>query len=258
MRSNVSSASKPGSRRRGGSEAAARASSRRSSIAAAVVVGLVAVAVPSLFVVNAVRVLANDWFVRYELDGFPPERYGFTRSERVDLALIGLRSIEPGSEGIVLLERATLPDGSEAFNERERRHMADVRLLLGRALNAQLALLVLVVGIAFAFARSIRWRSIIPRGLLIGSLGTLGILTVAVPVVLLGFDSLFSGFHGIFFTGDTWRFSTRDTLLRLYPEVFWQHAARLGAAIVAIQAVVALLVARWWLRKVHRVSRSAL
>jgi len=235
-----------------------RLSSRRSSIAVAIVVGLTAVTVPSLLVVNAVRVLANDWFVRYELelDGFPPDRYGFSDSERVDLALTGLRSIEPGSEGIALLERAALPDGSRAFSGRELRHMADVRRLLGTALNVQLAVLVLVLALALASSRSRRWRSVIPQGLLIGSLGTLGILAVAVPVVLLGFDGFFLRFHEVFFTGDTWRFSTRDTLLRLYPEVFWQHAARLASAIVVLQAIVAALVARWWLRKIRPLSRS--
>ena len=235
-------------------------SSRRSSIAVAIVVGLIAVTVPSLLVVNAVRVLANDWFVRYELglDGFPIDRYGFTGSERVELALTGLRSIEPGSEGIVLLERAALPDGSRAFNGRELRHMADVRRLLGNALNVQLAVLVLVLALALASSRSTRWRCVVPRGLLIGSLGTLGILAAAFPVVLLGFDGLFLRFHEVFFAGDTWRFSTTDTLLRLYPEVFWQHAARLVSAIVVLQAIAAALVARWWLYKIRSVSRSTL
>lgn len=233
-------------------------SGRGSSIAAAIVVALIALTVPSLFVVNAVRVLANDWFVRYELDRFPPDRHGFTGPERVDLALTGLRSIEPGSEGIVLLDRAALPDGSQAFTDRELRHMADVRRLLGRALDAQLALLALVAAAAFALSRSMRWRSVIPRGLLIGSLGTLGILVVAVPVVVFGFDRLFEGFHGVFFAGDTWRFSAEDTLLRLYPEVFWQHAARLAAVLVVVQAIPVVLVSRGWLRRISTVPGSSL
>ena len=243
----------------GGPESLAAASSRRSSIAAAIVVGLIAVSVPSLLIVNAVRVLASDWFVRYELelDGFPSDRYGFTRSERIDLALTGLRSIEPGSEGIALLERAALPDGSRAFNDRELRHMADVRRLLGRALNAQLAALALILALALASSRSTRWRSVVPRGLVIGSLGTLGILVVAVPVVLLGFDGLFLRFHEVFFSGETWRFSTKDTLLRLYPEVFWQHAARLASAIVFLQAIAVALFACFWLRGVRPVSQGA-
>ena len=90
---------------------------------------LIAVTVPGVLVVNALRVLSTDTWVRWELgrDGFPPDRYGLDEQQREALALTGLRSIEPGSEGIVLLERATLPDGSPAFDQRELAHMEDVR-----------------------------------------------------------------------------------------------------------------------------------
>ncbi len=237
----------------------ARVSNWRTSIGAAVVVGLIAVSVPPLLVANAVRVLANDWFVRFELerDGFPPDRYGLIGSERLELALTGLRSIQPGSEGIALLERATLPDRSRAFNTRELRHMADVRGVLGNALTAQLALLLLLLVLALALFRSPRWRSVVPRGLLIGSLGMLAIAALAAPVILLGFDGFFLRFHEVFFTGDTWRFSSKDTLLRLYPEVFWRNAAQLAAAIVVGQAIAFALVARWWLGSVRAVSRNS-
>ena len=83
------------------------------------------------------------------------------------------------------------------------------------------------------------------------------VAVVAVPVILLGFDGLFLRFHEVFFSGDTWRFSTTDTLLRLYPEVFWQHTAQLASAIVVVQAVAVALVARWWLRRLRPVSRGA-
>ena len=237
----------------------ARFSNWRTSIGAAVVVGLIAVSVPPLLVANAVRVLANDWFVRFELerDGFPPDRYGLIGSERLELALTGLRSIQPGSDGIALLERATLPDRSRAFNTRELRHMADVRGVLGNALTAQLALLLVLLVLALALFRSPRWRSVVPRGLLIGSLGMLAIAALATPVILLGFDGFFLRFHEVFFTGDTWRFSSKDTLLRLYPEVFWRNTAQLAAAIVVGQAIAFALVARWWLGSVRAVSRNS-
>ena len=237
----------------------ARVSNWRTSIGAAVVVGLIAFMVPPLLVANAVRVLANDWFVRFELerDGFPPDRYGLIGSERLELALTGLRSIQPGSEGIALLERATLPDRSRAFNTRELRHMADVRGVLGNALTAQLALLLLLLVLALALFRSPRWRAVVPRGLLIGSLGMLAIAALATPVILLGFDGFFLRFHEVFFTGDTWRFSSKDTLLRLYPEVFWRNTAQLAAAIVVGQAIAFALVARWWLGSVRAVSRNS-
>ena len=74
------------------------------------------------------------------------------------------------------------------------------------------------------------------------------------PVILLGFDGFFLRFHEVFFSGDTWRFSDTDTLLRIYPEAFWQDTAKLAAAIVVAQAVVVGLAAGWWVRRIRPVS----
>ena len=228
-------------------------------MATALVIAAIAVTMTPLFVVNAFRVLAGDRFVRYEIqrDGFPGDRYGLTSEERLQLALTGLRSILPGSAGIILLERATLPDGSPAFDRREVRHMADVRRRLGAAFTAQLAVLALLLALALALARSSRWRAVVPRGLLIGSIATLGIAALAVPVILLGFDGFFLRFHQVLFSGDSWRFSDTDTLLRLYPEVFWRDTAVLTAVIVVAQAILVALVARAWLRRISPAPRSA-
>lgn len=206
---------------------------------------------PPLLVVNAFRVLATDPFVRYELarDGFPRDRYGLAVAERLELALEGLDAIRPGSEGIVLLERARLPDGARAFNERELRHMSDVRRLLGLALRAQFAALVLLGIVGVVLARSPQRRTLVPRGLLTGSVATLVIAALAVPAILLGFDGFFASFHGAFFSGDSWRFADSDTLLRLYPELFWQHTAQFAAAIAVAQAIAIAIAARWWLRR---------
>ena len=84
-----------------------------------------------------------------------------------------------------------------------------------------------------------------PRGILAGAIATLAIAALAVPVILLGFDGFFLRFHEVFFSGSSWRFSDTDTLLRIYPEVFWQDTAKLAAGIVVVQAVVVGLAA-WW------------
>ena len=135
--------------------------------------------------------------------------------------------------------------------------MADVRSRLGLALRAQLVVLLVLCVLALALFRSPRWREVVPRGLLIGSLATLGIAALAVPVILLGFDGFFLRFHEVFFTGDSWRFSETDTLLRIYPEILWQHTAQLAAAIVVAQAVAVALATGWWLRRIHAVPRGA-
>jgi integral membrane protein (TIGR01906 family) len=214
---------------------------------------LVAVSVPMILVVNGFRVLATDTFVDWELgrDGFPPDLYGFDTEQRTALAKLGLRSIEPGSEGIVLLERATLADGSAAFRDRELTHMRDVRTLFGAALRVQLVALLAIVALGLLLWRT-RLRAAVPAGLLAGSLATLAIAVLAVPVILLGFDGFFVRFHEIFFSGDSWEFSNADTLIRIYPEQFWVDVSRLTAAIAVAQAIVIAALSWWWLRATRR------
>jgi integral membrane protein (TIGR01906 family) len=210
-------------------------------VPAAALVVAIAVSVTPILVVNAFRVLATGTFVRAELgrDGFPPDGYGFTTDQRKELALLGLRSIEPGSDGIVLLERARLPNGSPAFGFRELSHMRDVRRLFGIALRGQLIALVVIAALALGLART-RFRTVVPLGLLAGAVATLAIAVLAVPLILLGFDGFFVRFHEIFFSGDSWRFNNADTLIRIYPEQFWQDVSRLAAGIAVAQAVVAV------------------
>jgi integral membrane protein (TIGR01906 family) len=223
-------------------------------LAAALVVAI-AVSVTPILVVNAFRVLATGTFVRAELgrDGFPPDGYGFTTDQRKELALLGLRSIQPGSDGIVLLERARLPNGSPAFGFRELSHMRDVRRLFGIALRGQLIALVVIAALALGLART-RFRLVVPLGLLAGAVATLAIAVLAVPLILLGFDGFFTRFHEVFFSGDSWRFNNADTLIRIYPEQFWQDVSRLAAGIAVAQALVLVPLAWWW----HRAARRGL
>jgi integral membrane protein (TIGR01906 family) len=222
----------------------------RRALAAALVV-VIAVTVPPALVVNALRVLATETFTRWEIDRLEPDRYGLTQRQREKLALLGLEAIRPGSEGIDLLERARLPDGSEAFDDRELSHMDDVREVFGAALRGQLALLIVVVALALALVRT-RLRTAVPLGLLCGALATLAIAVLAVPVILLGFDSFFVRFHELFFEGDSWRFADSDTLIRVYPESFWVDVSRIAAALTVAQAVLVAVLGSWWLRRARR------
>jgi integral membrane protein (TIGR01906 family) len=220
---------------------------------AVVLATAIAVSVAPILVVNAFRVLATGSFVRFELgrDDFPADAYGLTSDQRQTLALAGLRSIQPGSEGIALLERARLPNRTPAFGLRELTHMRDVRRLFGVALRAQLIALAVIGVLALALVRT-RLRAVVPLGLLVGAVGTLVIAVLAVPLIVLGFDGFFVRFHEVFFSGDSWRFNNADTLIRIYPERFWQDVSRLAAAIAVGQALVLAPLAWWWHRSARR------
>jgi integral membrane protein (TIGR01906 family) len=213
----------------------------------------VALVTPAVLVVNGLRVVANDWIVRFEYgrSGFPADRYGLSREERTELALIGLDSITPGTDGVSLLERAVLPDGTPAFTEREVEHMDDVRRVFGRALRFELALVVVLALLALGLART-PLRAAVPAGLLAGSLLTLAVAVLAVPVLALGFEGFFTRFHELFFDPGTWRFPTSDTLIRLYPERFWEDVSQIVAGLTLAQAIALAPLSWWWLRRARR------
>lgn len=210
----------------------------------------IAIAVAVVFVVNGFRIVATEGHIRYEYHrGGLPSDTGLSVTERRSLALVGLASIRPRSDGIGLLERATLPDGTAAFGERELAHMADVRRLYGRALALQVALVVALVTAAIGLRRTSQ-RTLVPRGVIMGSVATLVVVALLVPVMLLGFDRFFEDFHGVFFEGDSWRFAPGDTLLRIYPEQFWERTSQVIALLIVAQAMVAAPLALFWKRHV--------
>jgi integral membrane protein (TIGR01906 family) len=216
-----------------------------------VVTVAVALAVPLLLTTTALRIVANDWIVSFEYDhgGVPPDRYGLTREQRGDLALVGLEAIRPGGRGIALLEEARLPDGKAAFGVRELTHMRDVRDAVGIAFAVQLAALALVLGLLVALAWRPASRRAVPRGIQLGSGATLAVATVIGIVMLVAWDGFFVRFHEMFFEGDTWRFSRTDTLLRLYPDEFWVGVAAWIAGITVTLALVLFVAATLLLRR---------
>jgi integral membrane protein (TIGR01906 family) len=217
---------------------------------------LVALAVPAVLLGNGLWLLASDWYVHaeYARPGFPDDRYGLAGSERTKLALAGLDSIHPfNGEGVEVLRQARLPDGSPAFTEREVAHMADVRGLVGKVLLAH-AVALGVIALAALTARLLEVRGALSSGLVRGGLLTLGISAVIGIYMLANFDDFFVQFHEALFEGDSWRFPSSDTLIRLYPDAFWSDFGAVLAGFVVVQAA-ALSGGLWWWRR--RAARRA-
>ena len=219
----------------------------RGAVVAAVVLAL---AIPPALLGNAVRVIASDWFLRHEYAGTPAAEVGLTDAERLELGHTGLSSVKPGGEGIDALRRARLDDGP-AFTEREIAHMDDVRGVFGGLYRLHLVALVLGVVLVALLAVARRTR-VLALGLAGG-----GALTVALGAfvgiyALIGFDSFFSWFHGLFFDASTWEFPASSTLIRIYPEWFWQDAVAWLAGLVLAQALVLIGAGAWALRRERR------
>ncbi len=184
--------------------------------------GLISLIVPVFLLLTALRLLLTPAFVEleYSLPGFPADAYGMPAADRVAYARSALDYLV-NAEGIDFLGEQTFLDGAPLYNQRELRHMHDVKLLTQSMLNLwagiTLASVVLFL-LAWRGGWSTELRAAIQQG------GRLTVLLIAAILVLvvLSFDMIFVGFHRIFFEGDTWLFQYTDTLIRLFPMRFWQ------------------------------------
>lgn len=207
-------------------------------------VAAVTLLVPLVLATNGVRVLANDWFVRFENTRLPADPYGFSRAERTQLGLTGLHSILPRNDGgIALLRRARLPDGRPAFRQKELRHMADVRRMIGVIFPLHLAALGAIGALAIGLILARRGRAAV-RGLEYGAALTLAIAAFVGIMVAVSADAFLTAFHSLFFEGESWRFRENDTLRRLYPDRFWTETAILLGLGAAGQAGLVLAAGR--------------
>jgi len=207
---------------------------------------VIVAAAPIVLVVTPVRLLMHPRYVWFEYGraDFAPDPLGFSLEERTRLAIIGVESIV-GPRGVVVLQEARLPDGSSAFNQREASHMQDVRVVTGNIYIAQVVMLIAAVLAAIALMRA-EHRAAVPTALLTGASGTIVLLVGLVGFVLVGFDTFFTAFHRVFFTGETWLFDFTDTLIRLYPPQFWFDAATLIGVTTIVEAIMLGVIAWQW------------
>jgi integral membrane protein (TIGR01906 family) len=204
---------------------------------ARLVVAVVAALVPLILTTNGIRVLANDWFVRFEYGRLPADDYGFTRAQRTQLGLTGLHAILPRSDkGIGLLREARLSSGRVAFRQKELSHLSDVRRLIGIIYPAHLVVLATIAALALGLGLTRPGRSLVPRGLEYGAALTLAVAALVGIAVAVNADGFLTGFHTLFFEGESWRFREDDTLRRLYPDRFWSETAILLGLGAALQA----------------------
>lgn len=206
----------------------------------------VACAVPPALAGNALVLLAWGWLPRalYALPGFPGGD-GLDGDARLSLAQTGVHSIQPwDAGGMDELRAATLPDGLPAFGAREVTHMQDVRDLVTALLIAWAVALALVIAAWLATRARPAARAAVRAGLRIGALAAIALLAAAAVFMLADFDAFFTSFHGLFFEGDSWRFASRDTLRRLYPDAFWGVSGALLAGLTIGQALLLALLAR--------------
>lgn len=162
-------------------------------------------------------------FLENQYAQLPPDLYGLSRSERIDLAQTAvtyLRSWAPPETIIHLLVEQTLPDGTPLYTPAELNHLVDVKHLTDIIRIAGLASLGLLF-ISFLFLLPPHPRFYALRQTAVG-----GFLLIPLTFILLLFASFlwplfFVKFHELLFADGTWTFAETAGLIRLYPEVFW-------------------------------------
>ena len=207
---------------------------------------LVTVLVPLVLIGLAIRVLLSPVFYRleYSMPYFPPDEYGFTKEDRLKWAPYAVNYLVNDADTSYLGD-LTFEDGSPLYNDRELRHMADVKRITQGALRVWYGSLVLILGLG-VWAWFGGWWQDYLLGLKRGGWLIVGLAVTIGLIVVIGiafnpnvFNSFFVAFHSLFFEGDSWLFLYSDTLIRLFPLRFWQDAF-LWAAAIALGGGVAL------------------
>jgi integral membrane protein (TIGR01906 family) len=183
---------------------------------------VVTLLVPLALVLTSVRVMLHPWYFNWEYRraSFPADRYGFTLEERLVYAHSALDYLL-NPAGIAFLGDLRFPDGTPVYNQRELGHMVDVKNTVQAALWVWYASLgaLLLLGV---WAWRGAWKLGYQRGLGRGGWLTVILLGVLIGLVLTSFGVVFVYFHNVFFDPGTWVFNYSDTLIRLFPEMFWR------------------------------------
>ena len=189
-----------------------------------ILAAIVTLLVPVLLILASIWSLIHPAFLEFEynLKKFPPDEFGFTTADR---KLWGKLSIEylRNSQDISFLENLKFNDGTPIYNERELSHMADVKSLV-KLLNKILISAIIAIALLTLWAFKGRWQKKYFSALAAGGWLTLGLIGLILAGTLIDFDELFTQFHHLFFTGDTWLFYANDTLIRLFPLKLWSDA----------------------------------
>lgn len=183
---------------------------------------LVTILVPFMLFLTSLRLLLTETFihVEYRLPAFPEDSYGFTLQDRLHWAPIALEYLL-NDEGIDFLGDLEFDEGGQVYNQRELRHMVDVKQLTQLALGIWSGGLACLIVLAILLYLN-GYEEQLWKGMRLGARIMFWFLVVLSVALIVSFSFVFVGFHLIFFESDTWMFLYSDTLIRLFPTRFWR------------------------------------
>jgi len=204
---------------------------------------LITVLTLPLLVILSVRLVMSPFFlqVEYTRADFPADPYGFTTEERLRYGNQSVAYLLNG-EDIDFLGDLTFADGVSLFNERELRHMHDVKALTGLAFMIATGLGGIYFLALFYLYRDHKYT--LRYALQNGGIVTIAGLVLIIVLALTSWEFFFVTFHELFFADGTWHFPYSDTLIRLFPEQFWFDAAITIGGLTVICAALMVIISR--------------
>lgn len=199
---------------------------------------IISLAVPLALIGTALRILLTPLYytAEYNMPYFPEDPYGFTKQERLHWAYYAVTYLVNGAD-VSYLGDLKFDGGAALYNERELKHMEDVKGVVFGALlvwRISLAVLVALALLAWRGEWMLEYLNGLRRGgwwMIYFALGLGLIAGAGIAVNPDIFWKFFELFHRIFFEGDSWLFYYSDTLIRLFPIRFWQDAFLTAAAL---------------------------
>ena len=188
---------------------------------AKVIALLIGALIPIALLLSATRLVLTDTFVQleYRMPNFPADVYGMTMEERAQYAPIAMNFLL-NDKDISYLAEQRFSDGSPQYNDRELRHMEDVKDLTQTVLLVWQGSLFLLLALTI-WAWRLSWLDEFKGMLSRAGKFTLYLIGGMLLFAVLSFNTFFTNFHGLFFEGDSWLFLYSDTLIRLFPIRFW-------------------------------------
>jgi integral membrane protein (TIGR01906 family) len=104
----------------------------------------------------------------------------------------------------------------QIFSEKESTHMYDVRFIYFIG-NSLFYLCLIIFGIMLYLNKKPNIKEVFSDA----AKYTLAIIVILLIFAILDFDALFTVFHQIFFSGDSWLFSQDSALIRMFPLDFF-------------------------------------
>ena len=193
----------------------------------------------ALILTNVFIFMTPNWLAyQYSQPDFPPS-VRFTPQDRYRLASDSIEYIR----GNRTLEQFK---ALGVYDEREVKHMVDVRDLVDKVkVGLPMVAILILVSLA-ALARQKENRAPAARGLLNGAILTIGLFVAIGLFAAIGFQTFFTLFHKVFFEGDTWLFDHTDSLIQFYPLPFWFATSLALVATTIVEAIIIGLIGWWW------------